>query len=60
DSYSLLAVERSFLCPPKIREICRPRLNAWLNSIRVWNSETKGNHARKATGVNKSKPIMSS
>nr|GMD69643.1 protein trichome birefringence-like [Ipomoea batatas] len=48
---------RSFLCPPRIREIWRPRLNAWLNSIRVWNSETKGNQARKATGVNRSNPI---
>lgn len=55
--YSLLPEDRSFFGPPRIREICRPLLNAWLNNIRVWNSETKGNHAKKATGVNSSKPI---
>lgn len=57
-NYSLLRDERSFRWPPRIREICRPLLNAWLKSIRVWNSETNGNQARNATGVNKSKPIM--
>ncbi|PIA48641.1 hypothetical protein AQUCO_01400909v1 [Aquilegia coerulea] len=58
--YSLLLADRSFFCPPRIREICKPRLNAWLKSMRVWNSETKGNQARNATGVNKSKPMITS
>lgn len=55
--HSLLLEDRSFLCPPRIRDICKPLLNAWLKSIRVWNSDTNGNQARKATGVNKSNPI---
>ena len=55
--YSLFLADRSFLCPPRIRDICKPLLNAWLKSIRVWNSETKGNQARNATGVNRSRPI---
>lgn len=57
--YSLLSEDRSFFCPPpRIRDICRPLLNAWLKSIRVWNSDTNGNHARNATGVNKSNPMI--
>ena len=55
--YSLLRFARSFLCPPRIREIWRPLLKAWLKSIRVWNSDTKGNHAKKAMGVNNKRPI---
>jgi hypothetical protein len=31
-----------------------------LKSILVWNSETNGNHAKKATGVKRSKPIITS
>lgn len=56
--HSLLLEERSLLCPPRIREICKPLLKAWLKSILVWNSETNGNHAKKATGVKRSKPII--
>lgn len=58
--YSLLLELRPFLGPPRIREICKPLLNAWLNSIRVWNSETKGNQAKNATGVKRSKPMITS
>lgn len=58
--YSLFFEDLSFLCPPRIRDICRPLLNAWLNSIRVWNSETNGNQAKNATGVNRSSPITTS
>lgn len=47
-----------FFPPAKMREICRPLLNAWLNSNLVWNSETNENHARTATGVNRTTPIM--
>lgn len=55
--HSLFLEDLSFLWPPRIREICRPLLNAWLKSILVWNSDTKGNHAKNATGVNRSSPI---
>lgn len=58
--HSLWLEERSLLCPPRIREICKPLLKAWLKSILVWNSETNGNHAKKATGVKRSKPIITS
>lgn len=58
--HSLLLAERSLLCPPRIREICKPLLKAWLKSIRVWNSETNGNHEKNATGVKRSKPITTS
>lgn len=57
-AHSLFRAARSFLCPPRMREICRPLLKAWLNSILVWNSETNGNQARNAIGVNNSKPMM--
>lgn len=57
-NHSLLV--RSLFCPPRIREICKPLLKAWLKSILVWNSETNGNHAKKATGVKSSKPIITS
>ena len=44
--------------PARILEIWRPRLNAWLNSSRVWNSETKGNHDRKPMGRKRMRPII--
>lgn len=46
-----------FFPPAKMREIWRPRENAWLNSSLVWNSETKGNHASTATGTKITIPI---
>lgn len=55
---SCLREDRSFFWPPRIREICSPLLKAWLNSIRVWNSETKGNHAKIVIGVKRSTPII--
>lgn len=58
DHSLLLEEERSFLGPPRIRDICRPLLNAWLNNILVWNSDTNGNQAKKATGINSSNPII--
>ena len=54
---SLRREDLSFLCP-RMREIWRPLLKAWLKSILVWNSETKGNQARIAMGVKRSRPIM--
>lgn len=48
------------LFPARIREISRPRLKAWLNIIRVWKVDTKGNHEHSATGRNMSIPIPAS
>lgn len=47
-----------FFPPARIRWIWSPRLNAWLKSNRVWNSETNGNHANIATGAKRISPIM--
>jgi hypothetical protein len=43
--------------PAKMREICRPRLKAVLNSSLVWIVETKGSQARTATGAKIKIPI---
>lgn len=51
----------SYLCffpPARIRWIWSPLLKAWLNSNRVWNSETNGNQASTATGAKRTNPIM--
>lgn len=47
----------SFL-PARIIEICRPLLNAWLKSKRVWNSDTNGNHDKMAMGMKIMSPII--
>lgn len=47
----------SFL-PARIIEICRPLLNAWLKSKRVWNSDTNGNHDKMAMGMKMTRPMM--
>lgn len=46
------AAHLSFFPPDNSIWIWRPLLNAWLKSRRVWNSMTKGNHAKMATGAN--------
>lgn len=46
--------------PAKIIEIWSPRLNAWLNKRRVWNSDTKGNHDNTTIGMNITSPITAS
>lgn len=58
EAYSFLFEDLSFFGPPRIREICRPLLNAWLKSIRVWSSDTRGSQAKNATGANISKPMI--
>ncbi|RWW20034.1 hypothetical protein GW17_00015875 [Ensete ventricosum] len=40
-----------------MRDICSPRLKAWLKSSLVWNSDTKGNQASTATGAKITTPI---
>lgn len=48
------------LFPARMREISRPRLNAWLKRRRDWKVETNGNHERIATGIKISAPIPAS
>jgi hypothetical protein len=48
------------LFPAKIREISRPRLNAWLNKMRDWKVETKGNHEKNTIGTKMAAPIPAS
>ena len=43
--------------PARIIEIWSPLLNAWLNSNRVWNSDTNGNHDKTAVGMKIINPI---
>ena len=50
------AVPLCFL-PARILDIWRPRLNAWLKSNLVWNSETKGNHDSTTMGIKMIIPI---
>ena len=48
------------LFPARMREISRPRLNAWLKRKRDWNVDTKGNHEKKTMGTKMMAPIPAS
>lgn len=48
------------LFPARIREISRPRLNAWLNINLVWNVDTNGNQENNAMGMKMSIPMPAS
>ena len=48
------------LFPARMREISRPRLKAWLNRMRDWNVDTKGNHEKNTMGAKITAPIPAS
>ena len=48
------------LFPARMRDISKPRLNAWLNMSLVWNVDIKGNQEKNAIGMNTSMPIPAS
>lgn len=56
--FPVMIIDGVSFFPARIIDICRPLLNAWLKSRRVWNSDTKGNHDRMAVGMKIMSPMM--